>query len=105
MQKNPVSTVLIVTFLWAVCGNNAFAVGDADNGEQLAAQWCVSCHYVGEEPRAVAVDQAPAFATVAQYTDDRLGTFLTRPHPPMPNLDLAREHIDDIIAYLRTLVP
>ena len=92
--------------LWASAATGAAqAAGDADNGKLLVTDWCVSCHYVGAEERAVAADQAPPFAMVAQYSDERLRNFLTRPHPPMPNFSLARQQIDDITAYLRTLAP
>jgi hypothetical protein len=32
-----------------------------------------------------------------------LRTWLIDPHPPMPNLHLSRQEIDDIIAYLSSL--
>lgn len=97
---------LLASILWAVAATSAaHAAGDADNGKLLVNDWCVSCHYVGAEERAVAADQAPPLAMVAQYSDERLQNFLTQPHPPMPNFNLARQQIDDIIAYLHTLAP
>lgn len=101
--KIPMTVASLVAILWVT--GAAHAAGDADKGGLLVTEWCVSCHYVGAEERAVAADQAPPFAMVARYTDERLEAFLTRPHPPMPNFDLARQQIDDIIAYLRTLTP
>ncbi len=77
---------------------------DAAIGESLARQWCSSCHEVGHRP--VANDGAPAFKAVARQpgmTRERLRHWLVDPHPPMPNLDLARQDIEDLIDYIETL--
>ncbi len=73
-------------------------------GESLARQWCSSCHEVGH--RRVMSDGAPAFKAVARergMTRDRLRNWLADPHPPMPNLALARQDIEDLIDYIETL--
>jgi mono/diheme cytochrome c family protein len=31
--------------------------------------------------------------------------WLADPHPPMPNFNLSRQQIDDIVAYLDSLTP
>jgi len=36
-------------------------------------------------------------------TADQLRTFLSHPHPPMPDLSLTRAEIDDLIEYIATL--
>ena len=51
-------------------------------------------------------DGAPAFKAVARergMTRDRLRNWLADPHPPMPNLALARQDIEDLIDYIETL--
>jgi mono/diheme cytochrome c family protein len=77
---------------------------DAAIGESLARQWCSSCHEVGHG--RVTSDGAPSFKAVARRpgtTRDSLRNWLSDPHPPMPNLDLARQDIEDLIDYIETL--
>lgn len=84
----------------------ALAAGDAQAGHALARVWCSGCHVVGHGESGP--DTAPPFATVAErHPNDRgwVRAWLTAPHPPMPNLDLSRQQIDDIVAYLDSLAP
>lgn len=92
-------------FLWP---SNAWqanaAVGDARAGHALSLTWCTSCHVVEGSGRGT--DVAPAFATIAHRNpadDAWLRAWLAAPHPPMPNLSLSRQQIDDISAYLDSL--
>ena len=83
---------------------SAAAAGDKDQGRRIALNWCVECHQV--EDQAPASDLAPPFPAIANdptYTDARLRGWLSDPHPPMPNIQLSRQEIDDLIAYLRSL--
>jgi mono/diheme cytochrome c family protein len=78
--------------------------GSAQAGHALAQVWCSSCHVVDESGQGR--DTAPPFATIAnRNAADRrwLRGWLTQPHPPMPNFNLSRQQIDDIVAYLDTL--
>ena len=82
----------------------AQAAGNAQAGHTLARLWCSSCHVVDES--GAGRDTAPPFATIAssRHADNRwLRLWLTQPHPPMPNFNLSRQEIDDIIAYLSSL--
>ena len=82
----------------------AWAAGDAARGEALAQTWCANCHLV--EPNSAARDSAPPLRENARRgAPDQIvaRTFLNAPHPPMPNFDLARPQIDDIVAYLKSL--
>lgn len=79
--------------------------GDADSGRVLARSWCAYCHIV-EEGQAQASDIAPPFAQIAndpKKTKLGLEAWLADPHPPMPNLNLSQDQIDDLIAYIETL--
>lgn len=82
----------------------AFAAGDAASGLALAKTWCTTCHVVA--PSVTGGDNAPPFAAIANRSNlssGALRAWLTAPHPPMPNLNLSRQQIDDIVAYLDSL--
>jgi mono/diheme cytochrome c family protein len=82
----------------------AAAEGDPARGLALARSWCASCHQV--EAGGPATDTAPSFRAVANdpaKTEGGLRAWLADPHSPMPNLNLSRQEIDDIIAYLASL--
>ncbi len=80
--------------------------GDAAHGEIIARRWCAACHLVSSDQTSAKVD-APPFEDVARRrTDDKeLAAFLTDPHPKMPDMSLTRKEIEDIVAYIRRLVP
>ena len=74
-------------------------------GHKLAQQWCTGCHII-EPGTTSASDVAPPFPKIAQdkrLTPDQLRVWLTNPHPPMPNLSLTREEIDNLVAYIGSL--
>ncbi|MDH3242081.1 MAG: cytochrome c [Alphaproteobacteria bacterium] len=82
----------------------ASAAGDAAEGERVANRWCVSCHVVGDKP--MASDKAPAFAALAAdpaKSEGYLKGWISNPHPPMPNFNLTRQTVDDLVAYIRSL--
>ena len=81
-----------------------YAAGDAARGRALARTWCSSCHTT--ERSAVGKDLAPSFPSIAERgRPDQLEAhaFLNSPHPPMPDFNLSRSQIDDILAYLKRL--
>jgi mono/diheme cytochrome c family protein len=78
---------------------------DVANGEQLARQWCASCHVVTADQKQASTD-APAFSTIARmsgFNRDKLATFLLDPHPKMPNMSLTRTEAADLAAYIASL--
>lgn len=80
------------------------AAGDATEGRRIARQWCSSCHIVGTEVRGP--DAGPPFVVLANdptRTERYLKTWISHPHPPMPNFNLSRQAVDDLVAYIRTL--
>ena len=80
------------------------AAGNAEAGRQLAMRSCSSCH--ATESSATATDNAPPFSAVAKTNKERpawIRGWLMSPHPPMPNISLSRQQIDDIVAYLSSL--
>jgi mono/diheme cytochrome c family protein len=84
----------------------ASAEGSAAAGKRLAERWCASCHQI--EPRAPAKDVAPPFASLGVQKGKDPGwirAWLANPHPPMQGINLSRQQIDDIVAYLQSLAP
>ena len=82
----------------------ARAQGDAEVGGELAQRWCTSCHVVDYEGHGADAGPAlPALLGDGQRTEDELRGWLAAPHPPMPNFDLSRQEIEDIVAYLASL--
>lgn len=85
---------------------SAHAAGDAAAGHALARQWCTGCHVVDNTGQGQ--DMAPPFASIARR---RAGdptwvrAWLAAPHPSMPNFNLARQQVEDIVAYLQSLTP
>ena len=82
----------------------AEAAGNAEAGRQMVLRSCSSCH--ATESSAIATDGAPPFSAVAKTNKERpawIRGWLMSPHPPMPNISLSRQQIDDIIAYLSSL--
>jgi len=81
-----------------------WAAGDAAKGHALASTWCANCHVVADDGQGK--DVAPPFPEVARRgAPDQLSAraFLEAPHPPMPDLNLSRQEIDDVVAYLNSL--
>ncbi len=83
---------------------SAFAAGDAAKGEIIARRWCAACHVVASDQTHASSD-APTFASIARRKEGatKLKAFLMDPHPKMPDMDLSRSEIDDIVAYIGRL--
>jgi mono/diheme cytochrome c family protein len=82
----------------------ALAQGDSGVGRELVRRWCTTCHVVDLEGTGTdAGPPLPALLAGKQRSTDEIQGWLADPHPPMPNLDLSRQEIDDILAYLESL--
>lgn len=98
------SIALVVAIALAVPPGNRGHAADPQDGYRLAKQWCTSCHIVG--PNEPGADAARPFASIANdplFTEDGIRAWLADPHPPMPNLNLSRLEVEQIVAYLRSL--
>lgn len=97
---------LAVIGLLALDGSvTAVAAADIERGRTIAERWCAACHLVAPE-QVRASDAVPTFEAIArrrELTPDNLATFLAAPHPVMPNLDLSRDQIADLVAYVESL--
>ena len=79
--------------------------GDAKKGQELAQNWCSDCHAVDAQ-HAEAHNGAPSFLSIAQMpsaTSISLHVFLQTPHERMPNFQLTKTQIDDVVAYILSL--
>jgi mono/diheme cytochrome c family protein len=98
---------LTLAFIMMVASSlpQSVVAADVKQGERLARQWCSNCHLI-DNRQSTGGDTAPAFATIAETAADRsddLEAWLADPHPPMPNFNLTRYEIDDLLAYINSL--
>lgn len=94
-------TIFVGSLIWAM---DVRAEGDAIDGRRIAGQWCAACHATDASARAP--DIAPSFTAIAAdpaQTPDRLRLWIADPHGRMPNLNLTRIEIENVIAYIRSL--
>lgn len=91
--------------MFVVCSASAAFAADPATGEKLARRWCSECHVVApDQPRAQT--DAPTFASIsASRRVPEIQTFLRQSHPLMPDMNLTRGEIADLIAYMHTLAP
>ena len=78
--------------------------GNAEAGRELVNRSCVTCHAPNGVARAA--DSAPPLSFIARdnkYRAAFVRGWLMDPHPPMPGIQLSRQQINDVIAYLETL--
>lgn len=100
MRQFLAACVLAATAL----GANSAAAADVATGRALAERWCMGCHVA--EGASKGSDAAPTFRSVANrkgHSDADIEAWLADPHPPMPDLKLTRDQIDDLTAYVRSL--
>jgi len=84
----------------------ALAAGDPLSGEGIAARWCANCHATATGAPLRGTDGAPPFSTILAKpgsTDAWLRGVLRAPHQNMPDLQLERRELEDLIAYLGSL--
>lgn len=87
-----------------LAAGSVLAAGDVKLGQRLTDEWCVSCHAPAGAARGS--DSAPPLVTLMRGRKNdsaRLRGWLAAPHPPMQGIDLSRQHIDDILAYLGSI--
>jgi mono/diheme cytochrome c family protein len=99
----PLFLPLFLLLLLLLLNTPLRAQGDADVGRELARRWCTACHVVDRE--GTGTDAGPALPSLlaGKRSAEQIEGWLADPHPPMPNLDLSRQEIDDIMAYLQSL--
>lgn len=96
--------VLAVSFFSTSVG--AQEPGDARAGLAYARAHCAECHAVEAYGDLSPDDEAPAFTGIANsegMTARALAVWFQTPHPTMPNLMLAPDDRDNVIAYIMSL--
>jgi mono/diheme cytochrome c family protein len=89
--------------LGIAAGPLSLHAADVDRGEQLARQWCASCHLLPGATQSQA-QGAPIFRDLARAkTAEALKLFLVQPHGAMPPLSLSRAEIDALVGYIESL--
>jgi mono/diheme cytochrome c family protein len=96
----PLLALLAFAFLSA---QPATAASDPDQGERIAQRWCAACHVVAQNQKQASADVPSFFDIAKRKTNSDLTSFLTDPHPKMPDMSLSRQEIADITAYIRSL--
>jgi mono/diheme cytochrome c family protein len=79
--------------------------GNIASGRHLAESWCTRCHeiYLDEfapfsyPPNFVEIANMPSTTALA------INVFLRTSHDVMPNYQLSREEVDDIVAFIMSL--
>lgn len=94
----------------ALAASGAFEAHAADPsaGKALALQWCSSCHLVAEDQSTASSVSLPSFYDIAKdpdWSQEKLATFLTNPHPKMPDMNLGNTEIANLSAYISSLTP
>ena len=102
VSRKLLQPIVLAGSLLATLPAVAAGEGDPKEGEKVARIWCANCHTVADD-QSVASPDAPSFASLAERPDitaDGLSAFLVNPHPPMPDMNLTRDEISDVIAYI-----
>ena len=100
----PASFLRCTLLLLLLLSTPALAQGDPEAGRDIVRRWCTACHVV--EPEGTGADAGPplpALLAGKKRSADEIRGWLADPHPPMPNFNLSRQEIDDILAYLESL--
>ena len=101
-----IAPLLLTSIAVAQDSLNTIPAGDPEYGKLLAETWCASCHLVSVNEQSVANADVPTFSSISKRLPDdhdRLAAFIAQPHSPMPNLNLSRQDIRDVLAYIETL--
>ncbi len=98
------SGIIATVLLAAMAAGQPVLADDPVAGEVLSEVWCSSCHAV--RPDDPTSDAAPSFDTIVnvyERSPEFLWGWLAHPHGAMPNPNLSRGEIDDIVSYMETL--
>jgi mono/diheme cytochrome c family protein len=75
-------------------------------GQAIAERACGGCHAIdGSAGSTIQGTAVPTFRAIAGrgWTAQRLETFITTPHRPMPATPLSLSEVRDLVAYIESL--
>jgi len=79
---------------------------DAKTGHKIASKLCTGCHIVDSQAGGTVSADVPSFVEIANLpnqTAEAIAGRIVIPHPPMPKIQLTREEIGDVAAYIMSL--
>ena len=97
------SAAMTILVLGAAADDKKEWVADASRGQRLSERLCTSCHLVGSHQTSGAVASVPSFRALTDLPNRRISNTLIVPHTPMPDIQLTRNEIADIVAYIDDL--
>lgn len=104
LYKGAVFAALMTTLTFDVAAEDKKKwTADASRGERLSQRLCASCHVVRPDQTSSAVAGVPSFRALADLPGQRIFSILILPHAPMPNMQLTRNEIADIVAFIDDL--
>jgi len=107
LMRLHVSGLLAILIVLCVgSGTQAAQIGDMAAGRFYARQICAECHAVNANEKQSPVVRATAFRRIANtsgMTRTALLVFFKTPHLNMPNLIIAGDDADNVIAYILSL--
>ena len=102
-----VAMVLMVTSTTTALGQTRPQyIPTAEAGRTIAEKLCSSCHLTPDSPTKpiiVGIPSLSALANKPEQTPVTIALRLISPPHPMPDMQLTRDEIADVIAYLATL--
>ena len=99
--------IFSIAVLMAGAASSA-TIGNPDRGFEFAKQSCAGCHAIQPKQHLSPVAAATSFQKVSEVggmTEMALRVFFRTPHKNMPNLIIAGEDQDNVIAYILSLQP
>jgi cytochrome c len=100
------AAVLLAGFMCPASAQTGSPGEDVRNGARLAGALCSNCHDVGTGTAERMLADVPGFAEIASRpgaSAERLENFILVPHPAMPEVQLSRDELADIVAYILSL--
>jgi mono/diheme cytochrome c family protein len=79
---------------------------DVTEGDRLAHTLCINCHVVDTHGPVIRTDRVPSFSWIANQqglTPTTLPMWLSKSHERMPDLNLTRDEIRELSAYIMSL--
>jgi cytochrome c len=100
------ATASLAAAMWVNAWGEDAPAPSAEKGHALAQRFCNGCHLVDDDASVTVPVGVPTFRAIANLpgqTGQRIMNVLIKPHPPMPDIHLSNNEIQDVVSYLETL--